>query len=95
MHSSSGHQAVMKGHETETFFAERFQRMPFVLPKSVRFTTVAAASTAAFAVVACVGGTVSSAPELSVASLRLIGQQVLARRVEFGDTVVGGLSGID
>ena len=37
----------------------------------------------------------SSPPERSVASLRLIGQQVLPRRVEFGGTVVGGLSGID
>jgi hypothetical protein len=31
----------------------------------------------------------------SVASLRLIGQQVLPRRAEFQGTVVGGLSGID
>ena len=35
------------------------------------------------------------ATERSVASLRLIGQQVLPRRMEFGGTVVGGLSGID
>ncbi|QPF74757.1 esterase-like activity of phytase family protein [Roseateles sp. DAIF2] len=34
-------------------------------------------------------------PEISVASLRLIGQQVLPRRLVFQDTVVGGLSGID
>lgn len=33
--------------------------------------------------------------ERSVASLRLIGQQVLPRRMEFQGTVVGGLSGID
>ena len=35
------------------------------------------------------------ATERSVASLRLIGQQVLPRGMEFGGTVVGGLSGID
>ena len=33
--------------------------------------------------------------ERSIASLKLIGQQVLARRMEFQGTVVGGLSGID
>ena len=45
---------------------------------------------------ACGGGSELSVPaERSVASLRLIGQQVLARRGDFGGTVVGGLSGID
>ena len=53
-----------------------------------------ASATAALALSAC-GGSSDSAPERSVASLRLIGQQVLARRTEFGGTVVGGLSGID
>lgn len=33
--------------------------------------------------------------ERSVSSLRLIGQQILPRRMEFQGTVVGGLSGID
>ena len=33
--------------------------------------------------------------ERSVSSLRLIGQQVLPRRMEFQSTVIGGLSGID
>lgn len=40
----------------------------------------------------------SSDPELearSVAALKLIGQQVLPRRMEFQGTVVGGLSGVD
>ena len=41
------------------------------------------------------GGELSAPAERSVASLRLIGQQVLARRGDFGGTVVGGLSGID
>lgn len=36
-----------------------------------------------------------STAELTVSSLRLIGQQVLPRRMEFQGTVVGGLSGID
>ena len=53
-----------------------------------------AAATAALALFAC-GGSSDLATERSVASLRLIGQQVLARRTEFGGTVVGGLSGID
>lgn len=69
--------------------------MPFILSESIKFTPFAAATAAAFALAACGGGTVSSPPERSVASLRLIGQQVLPRRVEFGGTVVGGLSGID
>lgn len=46
---------------------------------------------------ACGGGDDNSSPsnEISVSSLRLIGQQVLPRRMEFQGTVVGGLSGID
>ena len=45
---------------------------------------------------ACGGGDSRSlAVGNSVGSLRLIGQQVLPRRSEFGGTVVGGLSGID
>lgn len=34
-------------------------------------------------------------PERSVDSIRLIGEKILPRRVEFAGTVVGGLSGID
>lgn len=37
----------------------------------------------------------SPAAERSVGSLKLIGQQILPRRLEFQGTVVGGLSGID
>lgn len=37
----------------------------------------------------------SAAADITVGSLRLIGQQVLPRRMEFQGTVVGGLSGID
>ncbi len=38
---------------------------------------------------------VSDNPARSVGSLRLIGQQVLPRRLDYAGTVVGGLSGID
>lgn len=44
---------------------------------------------------ACGGSDTPPTSERTVASLRLIGQQVLPRRMEFGGTVVGGLSGID
>jgi hypothetical protein len=37
----------------------------------------------------------ANADEKTVASLRLIGQQVLPRRSEYANTVVGGLSGVD
>lgn len=50
------------------------------------------------ALLALAGCGSSSDPEpeqRSVASLKLIGQQVLARRMVFQNTVVGGLSGID
>ncbi|MEJ7804646.1 MAG: esterase-like activity of phytase family protein [Telluria sp.] len=41
------------------------------------------------------GGSVKAPPERSVASLKLIGQQILPRRMAFQGTVVGGMSGID
>jgi len=41
------------------------------------------------------GSSDSPAPERAVKSLRLIGQQILPRRMEFQGTVVGGLSGVD
>lgn len=51
---------------------------------------------AALALPGCGGSDDDDAPaERSVGSLRLIGQQVLARRMDFQGTVVGGLSGID
>ena len=65
------------------------------------FSFSALALVSALALSACGGGDDTVAPpavaaaERSVASLRLIGQQVLPRRIEFGGTVVGGLSGID
>ncbi|MFM9900412.1 MAG: esterase-like activity of phytase family protein [Polaromonas sp.] len=67
------------------------------------FSFTALALLSALALSACGGGDDTVTPpaaapvvtERSVASLRLIGQQVLPRRVEFGGTVVGGLSGID
>ena len=61
--------------------------------QSSLLSTVALAS--AVLVSACGGGGNDAPSELSVGSLRLIGQQILPRRVEFGGTVVGGLSGID
>ena len=67
-----------------------------------RLNVIAVLAISAVALSACGGGDDTIAPpvvapvvERSVASLRLIGQQVLPRRVEFGGTVVGGLSGID
>jgi hypothetical protein len=54
----------------------------------------AVALASAVLVSACGGGN-DTPTELSIGSLRLIGQQILPRRVEFGGTVVGGLSGID
>lgn len=41
------------------------------------------------------GSSDSPAPERAVKSLRLIGQQISPRRMEFQGTVVGGLSGIE
>lgn len=60
--------------------------------------TTSLAAAMALGLSACGGGddnAAASPAERSVGSLRLIGQQVLARRGEFGGTVVGGLSGID
>jgi hypothetical protein len=65
---------------------------------TLRMSGVALA--AALLVASCGGSddivaNVSSGTDMSVGSLRLIGQQVLPRRSEFAGTVVGGLSGID
>ncbi len=46
-------------------------------------------------IAACGGNDSNWSTDVSVSSLRLIGQQVLPRRVDFQGTVVGGLSGID
>lgn len=68
-------------------------------PASLRPGLLAAALplTLTLVLAACGGGDDNSSPsnEISVSSLRLIGQQVLPRRMEFQGTVVGGLSGID
>ena len=69
--------------------------MPVFLLRSVKFAFTSVTVAAALTVAACGGGAVSLSPERSVSSLRLIGQQILPRRVAFGGTVVGGLSGID
>lgn len=54
------------------------------------------ACVAATTLVACSGADdPPSATDVSVGSVRLIGQQVLPRRSDYAGTVVGGLSGID
>ena len=50
---------------------------------------------AATALLAACGGSDDNNGERSVGSLRLIGQQILPRRMEYQGTVVGGISGID
>lgn len=63
-----------------------------------RNSMLAAACALALTVgLAACGGDDESNPdaEITVSSLRLIGQQVLPRRGEFAGTVVGGISGID
>jgi len=55
---------------------------------------LSALATASLLAVAACGGSDGPA-DTTVASLRLIGQQVLPRRMDFNGTVVGGLSGID
>lgn len=45
--------------------------------------------------VACSDDDASATPEKTVGSLRLIGQQVLPRRMDYSGTVMGGLSGVD
>lgn len=57
-----------------------------------RIAALAFAVAAIFTLPACSN---SDDDEITVSSLRLIGQQVLPRRLEFQGTTVGGLSGID
>ncbi|MBK7614674.1 MAG: esterase-like activity of phytase family protein [Burkholderiales bacterium] len=57
-------------------------------------TALSALATASLLALAGCGGSDSNG-DTTVSSLRLIGQQVLARRMDFNGTVVGGLSGID
>ncbi|MDB6000873.1 MAG: hypothetical protein JWP52_2572, partial [Rhizobacter sp.] len=61
----------------------------------IRPATLALSLLAALTLSACGGSDDDASPVRSVASLKLIGQQVLPRRSEFQGTVVGGLSGID
>lgn len=70
----------------------------YSLQRAMRYAAGALVAASTLTLVACGGDDdtpVAATPERSVASLRLIGQQVLPRRVEFQGTVVGGLSGID
>lgn len=57
--------------------------------------TAAAAAATMLLLSGCGGPDDAAKPERSVGALRLIGQQVLPRRMEFQGTVVGGISGID
>lgn len=63
-------------------------------PRSLTLALLAAA-----ALTACGGGGDGVVPvgssDVTVSSLRLIGQQVLPRRMDYAGTVVGGLSGVD
>jgi hypothetical protein len=62
---------------------------------STRLLLAGAAAAGAFGLSACGSPSDVVVQERSVGSLRLIGQQVLPRRMSFQDTVVGGISGID
>jgi hypothetical protein len=66
-------------------------KSPMKAPIQFALATLALASIATLS--ACGGS--DEPQEMTVSSLRLIGQQVLPRRSEFQGTVVGGLSGID
>jgi hypothetical protein len=67
-----------------------------VSPTFARARTTAAAALALVLAGAPAGCGDNAAPEeLTISGLRLIGQQILPRRMEYEGTVVGGLSGID
>ncbi|MES2611009.1 MAG: esterase-like activity of phytase family protein [Pseudomonadota bacterium] len=57
--------------------------------------TLGAVCAATALLAACGGSDDNNNGERSVGSLRLIGQQILPRRMEYQGTVVGGISGID
>ena len=78
--------------------------LPFPLKLPKNFSCLNGIALAAALLAAGCGGNGDTFPvvspptpsaDISVGSLRLIGQQVLPRRGEFAGTVVGGLSGID
>lgn len=58
-------------------------------------TLAAAPALLSIALLSACGGSGSDGAERTVSSLRLIGQQILPRRMEVQGTVLGGLSGID
>ncbi|NCV26768.1 MAG: hypothetical protein EBW58_11275 [Betaproteobacteria bacterium] len=66
--------------------------MELAMKTVFRIAALAFAVAAIFTLPACSN---SDDDEITVSSLRLIGQQVLPRRLEFQGTTVGGLSGID
>ena len=53
------------------------------------------AITVSLGLAGCGASDTPNMPERSVGSVKLIGQQILPRRMEFQGTVVGGLSGVD
>ncbi|NBY16373.1 MAG: esterase-like activity of phytase family protein, partial [Betaproteobacteria bacterium] len=76
-----------------TYAPSRFQNLlePMMMKRSMRIL----APLLLLGFVTSCGNDDPVTEEISVSSLRLIGQQILPRRAEFSATVVGGLSGID
>lgn len=70
-------------------------RNPFSTPVRLAAVPTALALAAAALLSACGGSDDETSSDVNVSSLRLIGQQVLPRRLAFQGTTVGGLSGVD
>ncbi len=65
------------------------------MPTSAQPLLMGFAITVSLGLAGCGGSDTPVVTERSVASVKLIGQQILPRRMEFQSTVVGGLSGVD
>src|SRR5689334_2390030 len=69
---------------------------PVIPPSLARDRTTVGTALALALAGALTGCGDNAAPEeMTISALRLLGQQILPRRMEFEGTVVGGLSGID